>query len=83
MRDYIGSAKNFSKRIRQHNGEIKGGAKRTQGRVWTLHKTVVGFTDWRACLKFEWHLKRLMKYSKDKDRVLEDFVGENAGLVIV
>ena len=81
-KDYIGATKDFSKRIRQHNGEIKGGARCTKGRVWSRHKIVVGFHDWRECLKFEWHLKRLMKYRKDKDAVLEDFVRKHEGLAV-
>lgn len=51
-------------RIRQHNCEIKGGAKYTSsavaaGHTWKILYTVAGFPDSRAALQFEWKWKAL------------------------
>ena len=73
-KNYIGATTDFRRRLRQHNGELRGGARCTQGRVWTQYRAVTGFTDWRDCLKFEWHLKRILKRNKYDDRAFDDFV---------
>ena len=52
-RAYIGATVDVKRRVRQHNGLISGGAKRTKGRVWTLVLTVVGFSTWKETLRFE------------------------------
>ena len=39
-KNYVGSTKNLSKRIRQHNRELKGGAKCTAGCQWYLYRRV-------------------------------------------
>lgn len=57
---YVGSTKYLSRRIRQHNGEIKGGAKYTKGfksRPWQIVLYVEGFQSWKETLSFEWHIK--------------------------
>ncbi|KAG5477004.1 hypothetical protein LSCM1_05338 [Leishmania martiniquensis] len=53
---YIGYTVNPLRRLRQHNGELVNGARRTsrRGRPWTIVCCVSGFTDDRAALKFEW-----------------------------
>lgn len=56
-RTYCGITNNPARRIRQHNGEISGGAKYTRGRRWSYAFRVVGFRDKREALSFEWHLK--------------------------
>ncbi len=54
-RCYVGMTNNFPRRIRQHNGEIKGGAKRTRGRGrWKPVLTVHGFHNKIQALQFEW-----------------------------
>lgn len=55
---YIGATVNPDHRLRQHNGELVGGAKRTKGHVWKRALYVSGFPDWRAALQFEWAWKR-------------------------
>ena len=57
-RDYIGTTMDLQRRLRQRNGDLKGGASCTQGSTWCVHKTVDGFQSWEDCLKFEWALKR-------------------------
>lgn len=63
---YIGATVDLNRRLRQHNGEIKGGAKRTTSKV-SSHKTwnrvcyVSQFPDWSATLQFEWRWKQLSR----------------------
>ena len=58
-RTYIGATNNFKRRIRQHNGEIKGGAKyTTANRPWKPKLIVSGFTTQSEALSFEWRVKR-------------------------
>lgn len=52
---YIGYSVNPCRRLRQHNGEIKKGAKKTKSGVpWNLGICVGGFPDRVAALRFEW-----------------------------
>ena len=81
-KNYVGSTKNLSKRIRQHNRELKGGAKCTAGRQWLLYKRVEGFNAWTDCLSFEWHLKRVIKKAKYKDGALLDLAERHPHLCV-
>jgi predicted GIY-YIG superfamily endonuclease len=63
---YVGATINVARRIRQHNGELVGGAKYTtsavrKGDKWNLVCYVSGFEDWRAVLQFEWKWKDLTR----------------------
>lgn len=57
---YIGKTCDLTRRLREHNGELVGGAKRTHraiadgADVWTRQLHVRGFPDERAALNFEW-----------------------------
>ena len=42
-RTYVGATKNLARRLRQHNGELVGGAKSTRGRRWAYLFHVEGF----------------------------------------
>ena len=64
-----GRRKDLRRRIRQHNGEIKGGAKSTRGGNWTYLFHCEGFESWRQALSFEWHLKHVRKYRRGQDPV--------------
>jgi len=54
-RTYVGATTDVSRRVRQHNGELVGGARATQrGRPWRLRAVCVGLASWREALSFEW-----------------------------
>ena len=57
-RAYIGATVDPRKRLRQHNGEIAGGAAKTQNRgPWHFHCVVSGFRTWKEALQYEWAAK--------------------------
>lgn len=63
---YVGATVDLEKRLRQHNQEIKGGAKLTSNKVrkghhWSRAMYVSGFPDWKAALQFEWRWKQLSR----------------------
>jgi predicted GIY-YIG superfamily endonuclease len=63
---YVGSTIDLNRRLRQHNGEIKGGARMTtikvkQGKNWQRVCYVSGFPNWQAALQFEWRWKQLTR----------------------
>ena len=59
---YIGSTNDFKRRLRQHNGELVGGAKYTTAfkgeHGWSPIVKVEGFTDRCVALSFEWRMKK-------------------------
>lgn len=66
-RTYTGQTNNFARRLRQHNGELRGGARyttRTAGRVpagqraWFPLFQVAGFRTLRSVLQFELAMKK-------------------------
>ncbi len=56
---YNGATNNPARRIRQHNGEITGGAKVTtqKGGGWQYCAILSGFPDKINCLSCEWRIK--------------------------
>ena len=57
-RTYIGATVDMYRRLRQHNGELSGGAKRTSsGRPWQV-VALVTVGEKIPALKLEWQLKR-------------------------
>ena len=68
LRTYTGSTVHVEHRLRQHNGEIKGGARSTRGRKWAVWLQVTGFTQWGDCLSFEHALKSAFKRARGSNR---------------
>ena len=74
---YNGSTNNLKRRLRQHNGEIVGGAKATRGkRPWVFYILMDGFKSHKEALSCEWRIKhptgarkRPIQYSGIKGRV--------------
>ena len=56
-RTYIGCTNNLGRRLRQHNGELVGGARSTRGRRWRWRMRVLGFPTQTDALRFEWAAK--------------------------
>jgi len=61
---YIGYSNDPYKRLNQHNGLIKGGAKATRvAKNWSIH-TIVTLNNKSDALKFEWLWKHTLKNNK-------------------
>ena len=55
---YNGSTNNLARRLRQHNGEIVGGARQTKrGRPWKVIATLSGFPNHKNALSCEWRIR--------------------------
>lgn len=55
---YIGITNDINKRIQQHNGLLRGGAKYTRrANIWRYHMIIGMFTKGDA-LRFEWRWKK-------------------------
>jgi len=55
---YNGSTNNLVRRLRQHNGELVGGAKATRGKgPWVYMGIWEGFQSHREALSCEWRIK--------------------------
>ena len=61
QKTYVGVTPDLDRRLRQHNGEIAGGAHATSGRQWERIGHVSGFPDHRAALQFEWRWKQITR----------------------
>lgn len=71
---YVGYSMNPFHRLRQHNGELVGGAKRTQvGRPWRIVCIVAGFPTAKAALQFEY---RWLKIRATRQRITNGTKGE-------
>jgi len=57
-RTYNGYTVNLERRLRQHNGELKGGARSTQGRTWE-YLAIVSDPNWtkQEAMKCEWWIR--------------------------
>jgi structure-specific endonuclease subunit SLX1 len=76
---YNGSTNNPKRRLRQHNEEIKGGARATRGKggAWEICAMLSGFPDHINALSCEWRMKcpsgkpgkREAKYQRVQGRI--------------
>jgi len=54
---YIGFSRDVDRRLRQHNGFLKGCARATKGKSWNRVCHISGFPDDQSALQFEWAWK--------------------------
>jgi|SaaInlStandDraft_5_1057022.scaffolds.fasta_scaffold81107_1 predicted GIY-YIG superfamily endonuclease len=58
VKTYVGSTVDIDRRIRQHNKEIKGGAKYTAGGTWEYYCVIYNLYGHKnKCLSEEWQIK--------------------------
>jgi len=72
---YVGATVDLEHRLRQHNKEIKGGARATSAKVecgeeWRRVCYVRNFPDWIAALQFEWRFKQISRKFSQKGNPL-------------
>ena len=61
---YFGCTNDTTRRLRQHNGEVVGGARKTaKARPWTYVCIISGFNTRNDALKFEYAMNRKRRYS--------------------
>jgi len=77
---YIGSTPRPQYRIRQHNGDITGGAKYTTNKLnileqdkitnlkWNYNWLMITFFNKNLALSLEWHLRHYLKNIKNKNK---------------
>ena len=59
---YVGMTNDIFKRLRQHNGEIAGGARYTSKRKnWYPVLIIDGFQDMKSAMQCEWRLKHFAR----------------------
>ena len=63
---YTGIATNLEKRIKEHNGQLKGGAKYTKGKGPVVLKHFEKFETRGQALKREAEIKKLKKTEKER-----------------
>ncbi|KAF7137281.1 hypothetical protein RHSIM_Rhsim07G0060200 [Rhododendron simsii] len=72
IKTYVGVTTNFSRRLRQHNGELKGGAKASRiGRPWVCACIIQGFMDRSEACVFESKWKILSRKLPRKKKIDE------------
>jgi predicted GIY-YIG superfamily endonuclease len=54
---YIGATVDPRRRLKQHCGVLKGGARRTRGKLWHFKCVISGFRTWKEALCLEWAAK--------------------------
>ena len=77
-KSYVGMTNNFFKRIRQHNKEIKGGAKYTsKSDNWFPICIIDGFINKKSACQCEWRIKRGGKGPNGKINYLSKYISES------
>ena len=75
---YVGMTNDFQRRFRQHNQEIKGGAKYTKKKEqWYPICIIDGFETMKEAMQCEWRLKRGKGGPSGRVRYLSQFIKEN------
>ena len=75
---YVGMTNDFFRRFRQHNQEIKGGAKYTKKRAsWYPICIIDGFETMKEAMQCEWRVKRGKGGPKGRINYLNDYKQNN------
>ena len=75
---YVGMTNDFTRRLRQHNGEIKGGARYTSRRQgWYPVIIIDGFQDMKSAMQCEWRLKRGKKGVSGRIKYINEYLSNN------
>lgn len=74
-RTYVGSTTDPARRLRQHNGELKGGARATRGKQWKLLCYVGGFKSRSAACRWEKLVKVRSTGQENRMRAMVGLVG--------
>ena len=75
---YVGMTNDFTRRFRQHNQEIKGGAKYTKKRSsWYPICIIDGFQTMKEAMQCEWRVKRGKGGPKGRINYLNDYKQNN------
>ena len=75
---YVGMTNDFTRRFRQHNGDLKGGAKYTKKRnFWYPICIIDGFPDMKSACQCEWRLKRGKGGPQGRINYLFDYMENN------
>lgn len=65
-RTYVGSTTNPHRRLRQHNGEIAGGARSTRGHTWRICIYLSGFQNRSVACRWEKIVKSRARGLKER-----------------
>lgn len=79
---YVGVARNLAQRLREHNGELRGGARYTRGRRPVTIYAARTCADRRAATQFEWRTKRLSRARKAALPAADGWLGGDAALLL-
>lgn len=79
---YVGVARNLAQRLREHNGELRGGARYTQGRRPVSLYAAHVCADRRAATQLEWRTKRLSRARKAALPLAEGWLSGGAALLL-
>ena len=75
---YVGMTNDFFKRFRQHNQELKGGARYTKKKnYWYPVLIIDGFTDMKSAMQCEWRVKRGKGGPSGRIQYLSDYLINN------
>jgi len=75
---YVGMTNDFFKRFRQHNGDLKGGARYTKKKdSWYPVLIIDGFTDMKSAMQCEWRLKRGKNGPSGRIQYLSGYLNKN------
>jgi predicted GIY-YIG superfamily endonuclease len=76
---YVGCTVDFHRRLRQHNSQLVGGARRTKcSTTWHHRILVTGFSEWKTALSFEWYVKNYRRLDSAADKRLKGIAARRA-----